>query len=310
MADEIRAGHLRALIVAGGSPLTAFPDPVGTRAALESLDTLAVLDVVTNPLTELATHVFPTTSQLERADLSMLENVAIRNGTAFTHAAVEAGASRRPGWWVLAQVARRLGLDALGGDREPDELDDLAVLRGLARGARLPFDEIVAGGPHGTTSDPRVGWVHDTVLPDGSWRVAPAELISRLAVTAAEYPSAPALVVAPKRQVRTMNATAYGTPDPVVVGLHPLDATAAGVQAHERVRITSRWGSIEGHLEQDDRVGRGTVALTHGRAELPVAALISPIDGVDPLTGMPLTSGVVVSIEAGSTTVPTDGDPP
>ena len=31
MADEIRTGHLRALVVIGGSPLTAFPDPARTR---------------------------------------------------------------------------------------------------------------------------------------------------------------------------------------------------------------------------------------------------------------------------------------
>ena len=133
MADEIRAGHLRALVVAGGSPLTAFPDPDGIRAALDGLDTLAVLDVVATPLTAMATHVLPVTGQLERADLSMLENVAFGNGTTYTSAVVPTEAERRPAWWVLAQLARRLGIDALGGARDPDSLTDDDVLRGLAR---------------------------------------------------------------------------------------------------------------------------------------------------------------------------------
>lgn len=300
MADEIRAGNLRALIVAGGSPLTAFPDPDGIAAALGSLDTLAVLDVVSTPLTERASHVLPTTAQLERADLSMLENVAIRNGTAFTAAVVGAGASRRPAWWVLAQLGRRLGLDLLGGDRDPDDLGDLDVLRDLARGARQSFDRIMAGGPHGTATEPRPGWVRDTVLPGGRWRLASPALITRLGEAGARAPSPPRLVVVPRRQPRTMNATTYGTADPAEIALHPLDAAEAGVGAARSVRVTSRWGSIEGRLREDDRIGRGTVALTHGRAELSVAALISPTADVDPLTGMPLTSGVEVTIEARS----------
>ena len=34
MADEIAAGNLRALVIVGGNPLTAFPDAARTRAAL------------------------------------------------------------------------------------------------------------------------------------------------------------------------------------------------------------------------------------------------------------------------------------
>ena len=72
MVDEITSGRLRALVVVGANPITAFPDPERTRAALATLDTLAVLDVVDSELVGLATHVLPMTGQLERADLSML----------------------------------------------------------------------------------------------------------------------------------------------------------------------------------------------------------------------------------------------
>ena len=71
MVDEIEAGHLRALVVTGGNPLTAFPEPDRVRAALSSLDVLAVIDVMHNELCSLATHVLPATGQLERADLSL-----------------------------------------------------------------------------------------------------------------------------------------------------------------------------------------------------------------------------------------------
>jgi anaerobic selenocysteine-containing dehydrogenase len=295
MADEIRAGNLRALIVAGGSPLTAFPDPAATRGAL---DVLAVLDVVATPLTGMATHVLPAAGQLERADLSMLENVGFRNGTAHTDAVVPLGADRRPAWWVLAQIARRLGVDGLGGARDPDTLTDADVLRGLARGARVPFDELVANGPHGTTRPARPGWVHETVLPDGRWRLAPAVLVDRLAALGSgPAGEASPLVVVPRRQLRHVNATRYGTADPAQVLVNPLDATEGGWPDGSTVRVASAHGSVVGPLVADATVARGTVSLTHGRAELDVSGLVSAHDRVDPLTGMPHASGVAVTIE-------------
>jgi anaerobic selenocysteine-containing dehydrogenase len=299
MADEIRGGHLRALVVAGGSPLTAFPDPAGIRGALRSLDTLAVLDVAATPLTAMASHVLPVAGQLERADLSMLENVAFRNGTAFTPAVVRAGAQRRAAWWVLAQLARRLGVDALGRDRDPDALADTDVLRGLARGARVPFDDIVANGAHGTTSRPGDGWVHDRVLHDGRWNLAPRALLDRLTAIGSSPDEPPSPVLVPRRQVHTVNATVYGTADPARAVLNPLDATDAGlaeVPEGATIRLTTSAGWVEGELARDTGIARGTVALTHGRAGLLVSELIGAVDAVDPLTGMPRASGVPVTL--------------
>jgi anaerobic selenocysteine-containing dehydrogenase len=300
MADEIEAGNLRGLLVAGGSPLTAFPEPSRIHDALGSLDVLAVLDVVRTPLTAMASHVLPATGQLERADLSMLENVAFRNGTAFTPPVVAAAAERRPAWWIVAQLARRLGLDALGGERDPDQLDDVDVLRGLARGARRSFDEIVAAGPHGSTETSRAGWVHDAVLPEGRWRLAPEVLMARLREVGEQLggdPGERTLVMVPRRRVRSVNATSYGAADPAGVVLHPLDADAVGVTAGGEVLVRSTHGAIVGPAVLDDAVARGTVALTHGRTDVASSELVSAHLDVDPLTGMPLASGVPVDVE-------------
>ena len=59
LLDEIEAGHVTTLFVVGGNPATAFPDALRTRAALASLATLVVLDVLPTETTELATHVLP-----------------------------------------------------------------------------------------------------------------------------------------------------------------------------------------------------------------------------------------------------------
>jgi len=94
-----------------------------------------------------------------------------------------------------------------------------------------------------------------------------------------------------------MNSAAYGTADAVQVCLHPTDAAAAGVVDRQPVRVASAYGSICGEASVDERVGWGTLSLTHGRTSLDASRLTSPTIDVDPLTGMPLTSGVAVTVE-------------
>ena len=183
MADEIAAGELRALVIVGGNPLTAFPDAPRTRAALASLDVLAVVDVIHSDLTAIATHVLPVAGQLERADLPMLEQYAFGNGIQYTDAVVAPGARRRPTWWVMAQLGRRLGLDVLGGGLDPDACDDATLLARLAATSRGGADAIRAAGPRGIVMPSVYGWVHDA-LADGRWRVAPEPLVEQLAALA------------------------------------------------------------------------------------------------------------------------------
>src|SRR4051794_6128102 len=104
LADEIEAGNIRALVVTGGNPLTAFPEPDRLRAALARLGVLAVVDVAGNELTGLATHVLPATGQLERADLTLAEPTALRGGLLATGPVVAPGADRKPVWWMFAAL--------------------------------------------------------------------------------------------------------------------------------------------------------------------------------------------------------------
>ena len=129
---------------------------------------------------------------------------------------VAPGGERRQAWWALAQIGRRLGIEALGRGVDPDAADDTAVLGRLAARSRRSFAELVAAGPHGLGTPVSVGWYHEHVLPGGRWRLAPPELLARL-----DSPDPPPLVLTPRRQVRNMNSTAYGTADDVLVELQP-----------------------------------------------------------------------------------------
>jgi anaerobic selenocysteine-containing dehydrogenase len=303
MVDEIEAGNLRGLIILGGNPLTAFPDPDRTARALRSLEVLAVADVVDNEVTALATHVLSATGQLERADLPMIEGISLSTGSQFTDAVVAPVAERRPVWWMLAQLGRRLGVDVLDG-LDPDAVDDRAVLaRAVSRGRAAP-EAIFAAGPRGIPGpSPAFGWVHEQVLPNGRFRLAPAALVARLAdeIAMLDAPRSP-LVLVPRRQTQSMNSARYTLPtnaqDPPWVRCNPGDLDERGLSDGDAVVLTSAHGSVRARARADDRLRRGVVSLTHGWLDANPGRLTSTVDDVDPLTGMICQSAIPVTIAA------------
>jgi anaerobic selenocysteine-containing dehydrogenase len=80
------------------------------------------------------------------------------------------------------------------------------------------------------------------------------------------------------------------------VRLHPDEAARRGIADGARVRITSAYGQMDAVVRVDPGVPRGTVSVNHGRVGAPVAALTSATEEVDPLTGMPLASGLPVRL--------------
>jgi anaerobic selenocysteine-containing dehydrogenase len=314
-------------VVAGANPLTALPDPDRMVRALGRLDALAVIDVMANDVTTMATHVLPVAHQLERADITL------RDRGSYTSAVMPLGADRRPAWWVHAQIGRRLGIDVLSG-LDPDAIDDDAVLGllidnfngvsnimkvsaandgHLRAGTGEIFRQLVAAGPHGEMAAPRRGWVHERVLPGGRWRLAPPVLVERLPGLLAGSFDGPCLRLVNRRHARRVNSAVYAAPgrverEPPDVVLHPDDAAELGLVEGALVVVRSDAGSVEGRAHLDDHVRRGAVSLTHGWFRVNVNQLISAT-GVDPLTGQPQMSGIAVTVESRSSSAKAT-DPP
>jgi len=300
LVDEIEAGNVRALVVTGGNPLTALPEPDRVRDALERLDVLAVVDVAGSELVDLATHVLPATGQLERADLSLAEHVSLTSGIQATTAVVAPVAERRPTWWILGQLARRMGGDILFG-ADPDQLTDELFLSGLLAHGPLDPAEVWASGPVPSLVPVEHGWVHEAMLPEGRWRIAPEVLLDRLAARDAAGPprtgDAGTLSLVPRREMAWSNSVRYaGTGREPELRLHPDDARCHDLADGGRAVVTSAHGAVAVAVAVDDGVRAGTASLTHGRADASAGALTSLVHDVDALTGMPLASGVPVTV--------------
>lgn len=293
LVDEIEAGRLRALIVAGGDPLSAFPDPNRLRDALRTLDALVVIDVVDNEMTALATHVLPAAAQLERADLTLAEQVSFRSGMQFTDAVLEPAGESRPVWWILGSMLQRLGLELLAG-ADPDLLDDRSLLSGLLAHGPLDAAEVLAAGSHGVELAPEYGWVRQEFLLDRRWRIAPAPLIERLGTHLG--PEA-GLVLIPRRENAWSNSVRVAGPgDEPVAHMHPDDASASGVGDGSWAAISSHHGSMVATVRLDPTLRPGVVSVTHGHPGASPGLVVSGRVDVDPLTAMPRASGLPVTV--------------
>jgi len=294
LVDEIEAGRLKVLVITGGNPLSAFPEPDRFREAVSLLDALVVIDVAESELCDLATHVFPATGQLERADLALAEQVAFRSGIQFTPAVVEPVAQRRPVWWILGSLAARSERPMFGG-APVDSLSDETILRGLLGHGPFSPDEVVDAGPHGVDLNPEYGWVRELMTPDGCWSIAPEAFCVRLARH--QGPEL-GLVLVPRRESAWSNSVRFaGSGDEPVVLIHPDEARERQLVTGDWVAVTSAYGSLVATVSIDDAIRPGVLSVTHGHPGSLTGTLTSFSEGVDPLTAMPRASGLPVRIE-------------
>ena len=299
LADEIEDGPLRALLVFGASPLTAVPDPRRMRRALQSLDALAVIDVVPTPLTAIASHVLAASGQLERTEISGLLAQPFR--PRLSPAVVAPAAERRHSWWIIAQLAKRLGVlgQVLDG-ADPDRTSEEDLIRPNLANARHTYEEMVAAGPHGVDYPRRFRWALERAVPDGKWRVAPEVLVRRLpSLLAAETTDDFPLLMTCGRQDRRHNCHENVNRDRdreiPALRLAPQDAEAYRIVDGGYATVRSAHGAVTVQAVVDPQIRPGAVTLPHGWHEAN-ACVLNDSRKVDPLTTQPQMTAIPVAI--------------
>ena len=304
LVPEIEAGNIRTLFVVGGNPITALPDLERTTEAFRSLSTLITIDILPTETTDLSTHVLPAVDQLERADLTwLLDSFQLAVAAQHTEAVVPPRGERRPMWWMFAALSQRLGGDPLPDDLALAQPSDATFLDPLIN--RSADGDALKDAPTLVVQSPAVhGWVTEKVLADGMWRLSPPSLRTQLSrlLEAAHRSAETPLVLIPSRRLRLMNsqfreiAAPGGSLEPMEI--HASPRTVASLGSPEIATLTSAAGSVTAPIVADSALRDDCVSLTHGLGEANVCRLTSTDDGVDPLSGMVLQSGISVTLQA------------
>ena len=112
---------IKAWIVYGQNVLESIPERHKTLRAIEQLDFLAVVDVMPVEQVNHADLVLPEATYLERYDMPHIVSSAKKPFIAVRQPVVEPLHESKPGWWIVREMARRLGLEAYFPWKTPEQ---------------------------------------------------------------------------------------------------------------------------------------------------------------------------------------------
>ncbi len=318
--EAIHAGRVKAVWIIATNPVVSLPDAERVREALAGCDLVLVSDVRAGTDTvQLADIVFPATAWAEKDGTVTNSERRISRQRGFLPAPGEA----RADWWILCEVARRLGFAGFDYSGPAEIFDEHARLSAVGNHGQRDFD---IGGLAGLATEEYAGlepvqWPvpdrqamsghaprrlcrDDFYTPDRKARFIAVQYQPPAHAPDADYP----FVLNTGRirdQWHTMTRTGLSPrlgghlPEPFVE-IHPRDALLCGTADGGLGRVRSRWGEIVVRVKYSAETPRGSLfvpihwnGLTASDAR--VGKLVNPV--VDPHSGEPEFKHTPVMLE-------------
>jgi len=264
------------------------PDLEHARAAMAKLEHLVVQDIFLTETAYLADVVLPATAWPEKTGTVTNTDRMVQLG----RKAIEPPGDAREDFWIIVELARRLGLDWTYA--HPKEVfDEMRACMDSIKGItweRLERDSSVTY-PCETEGDPGQPVVFTTHFPTptGRGKFVPADLIPAAERPDGEYP----MVLITGRQLEhwhtgamTRRSGALDAIEPeATVSLHPADLAALKVKPGEVVTVESRRGRISLYTRADPGTPRGAVFIPFCYYEAAANLLTNPV--LDPFGKIP-----------------------
>jgi len=297
MMGAAHDGRIKAMYIVGENPPLSEPDANHTVEALKKLDFLVVQDIFMTETTQEADVVLPATTFAEKE--GTFTNTERR--VQLVRKVIEPLGEAKPDWWIIGQVAKRMGIKGFDwtNNREiMDEVNRLTPSYGGITCSRL--DEV--GGlqwPCPNPEHPGTPILHSTTFSRGKGKFAPLTYRPPAETADAEYPFI-------LTTGRALNQFHTGTMTRKVKGLNallnegfleinPKDAEKLGIADMETVKITSRRGNITARAKLTPVCGEGVVYMHFHFAESAANILTNPV--IDPVAKIPEFKVAAVKIE-------------
>ena len=271
-------GQVRALVTVAGNPVLSTPNGRQLEQALDGLEFMLSVDLYINETTRYADLILPSTSALENDHYDTTFNLfAVRNVTRFNKAILPKPAGALHDWEIfvgLAQAFAAISGKPLKPTLPPAQMIDMGLRSGrYGEGSPLGLSvQMLEGYPHGIDLGPlQPNLAARLKTASGMVEAAPAVILADLQRFAAQQPpSAAQLLLIGRRHVRSNNSWMHnfhrlvkGKPRHQLL-MHPEDLAGRQLQDGQRVRVTSRVGSIEVDVQASTDMMPGVVSLPHG----------------------------------------------
>ena len=315
----VERGEVKALWVMATNPAVSLPDADQVRRALQKCEFLVVSDCMRNTdTTAYADVLLPALTWGEKDGTVTNSERRISRQQAFLPPMGEA----KPDWWILSQVARRLGYAGFEYQSNHEIFREYAALSGFENDGQRDFDISGLALLDRQEYDvlPALQW---PVLPDrrqGTPRLFADGRFYTLSGKAQFLPITPRPPGVPPSQVyplvlntgrirdqwHTMTRTGKsprltGHDTEPFVELHPRDAETHAIVDGSLARVRSRWGEVIVRVRLSEQLQPGNLFIPmHWNDQFASAArvdsLVNPV--TDPVSGQPEFKHTPVAIAA------------
>jgi assimilatory nitrate reductase catalytic subunit len=309
--DAMDAGRIKAVWIMATNPLVSLPDAEVVRRALNKCEFVVMSDCVADNDSLRWAHVkLPAAGWGEKDGTVTNSDRHVSRQRAF----LPLPGMARPDWWIICQVARRMGFSqGFNFSSAAQIFDEHARLTGLSVkfGFKLDLSGFDAMRPRQWPMSPgtesREVLFADGKFPtvDGRARFVPTAPRAPRHATTQEFP----LILNTGRirdQWHTMTRTGRAPvlnahePEPFI-DMHESDLQAAGLTRGELARVVTRWGAAVARVRSSGDQPQGMVFVpihwseTFARNSI-VGAAVNPV--VDALSGEPEFKHTPARVEA------------
>jgi len=295
MIECIEKGTIKAMYIMGENPLLSDPDIAHVREALKRLDLLVVQDIFITETGEQADVVLPGASFAEKDGTFTNTERRVQR----IRRALPPPGESRPDWRIIQDIANEMGyrMHYAHPGAIMEEIASLTPIYGGIHYTRLDGNGVQWPCPD--VEHPGTPILHMDRFPRGKARFLPVEYVPPAEAPDKEYP----FILTTGRMLfhfhtGTMTRQSEGLnqvcPAPYIE-INTEDALTLSLQAGDRVRVTSRRGSLELEAKVTERISRGIVFIPFHFKE--AAANLLTIGSYDPVAKIPEYKVCAVRIE-------------
>ncbi len=277
--DAIRRGQIRAMYIMGENPAMSDPDVDHAREALEGLEHLVVQDLFMTETARYADVVLPASAWPEKDGTVTNTNRQVQMGR---HALPMPGEARAD-WWIIQEMARRLGLDWDYGHPRDVFAEMAAIMPSLNN---ITWDRLDREGSVTYPCDAPDQPGHAVVFGDrfptetGRARFVPAHVVPPDEEPDDSFP----MILTTGRQLEhwhtgamTRRASVLDALEPEPhASLNPADLRRHGIEPGAPMRVETRRGVITLAARSDGAVPEGVVFIPFCYAEAAANLLTNP----------------------------------
>ncbi|NUQ66327.1 MAG: formate dehydrogenase subunit alpha [Pirellulales bacterium] len=294
----ISAGAVKAAYIMGENPVLSEADAHHVEASLRRLEFLVVQDIFLTETARLADVVLPAATFAEKDGTFTNTERRVQR----VRKALEPAGDSRSDWWIIAEIARRMGADGFSFSHPAEIMEEIAGLAPSYRG--ISYERLDNGGlqwPCPSPDHPGTPILHTErfATPDGKARFLPLQYKPSAELPDDEYP----FVLTTDRSLfhyhtGTMTRRTAGLEKLdgcELLRIHPQDAGRLGIADGETVRLCSRRGTVTVQADVTEVCPPGMVSMTFHFAETPTNVLTHA--ALDPVAKIPETKVCAVRIE-------------